>query len=124
MWLAHNFFYSESLEFTGIISIAVSIVSIVVSLVCIGIDYGRAEGVKEEYKIAYESLTYQLENDIYDNDDDVVGKKELYNQIQAYNQEIASGKKIQRNFWIGIYYPNIYDDLKIIKYKEIKDVEN
>ena len=30
----------------------------------------------------YSSLVYQYENNIYDNDDDVIGKKQLYDQIQ------------------------------------------
>lgn len=61
----------------------------------------------------YESLTYQLENNLYDNDNDI-GKKELMDEIREWNEDLAYHKEIQRNFWVGIYYPNVYDSLEFI----------
>lgn len=74
----------------------------------IGVDASVAKWEKQ-----YESLTYQLENNLYDNDNDI-GKKELMNEIQDWNTDLAYRKEIQRNFWVGIYYPNVYDNLKFI----------
>ena len=54
---------------------------------------------------------------MFDEDDDVVGKKELYNQIQDWNTDLAYYQNIQDNFWIGIYYPNIFDEFEFIEYK-------
>jgi hypothetical protein len=62
----------------------------------------------------YNSLVYQLENDLYDNDNDL-GKKELYNQIQEWNKDLAYYKHIQNDLWNGIFYPNIYDQFKYIE---------
>ena len=62
----------------------------------------------------YDSLVYQLENDLYDNDNDL-GKKELYNQIQEWNTDLAYRQHIQDNLWCGIFYPNIYDQFKYIE---------
>ena len=64
-----------------------------------------------------EALVYQLENDIYDNDNDL-GKKELYSEITEYNCEIAEGKIMQDNIWVYNLYPNIYDDLELIELPE------
>lgn len=68
-------------------------------------------------KQLYNSLVYQLENNLYDNDNDI-GKKELYNQITKWNTDLARGKEMQRNFWIGIFYPNIYDNFEFIELVE------
>lgn len=62
----------------------------------------------------YDSLVYQLENELYENDNDL-GKKELYNQIQEWNKDLAYNQKTQRDFWNGIFYPNIYDKFKYIE---------
>ena len=62
----------------------------------------------------YEALTYQYENNFYDNDNDI-GKKELVSEIQHWNSDLAYWKTIQRDFWVGIYYPNVYDQLEFIE---------
>lgn len=76
-----------------------------------------ADSKAAEYETRYEALTYQLENDFYENDNDI-GKQELMEQITEYNTEIAAGRVDQDNFWYGIFYPDIYDDLEMIEFKE------
>lgn len=88
--------------------LALSISAIVLACNYIGVDASIATWEKQ-----YESLTYQLNNHLYDNDNDI-GKKELMNQIQDWNTDLAYHKTIQRNFWVGIYYPNIYDEFEFI----------
>lgn len=73
--------------------------------------FGDASVAKWETQ--YESLTYQLENNLYDNDNDI-GKKELMDEIREWNGNLAYCKEIQRNFWVGIYYPNVYDNFEFI----------
>ena len=63
------------------------------------------------------SLVYQLENDIYDNDNDL-GKKELYSEITEYNCDVAEGKIKQNNIWVYNLYCNVYDELELIEFPE------
>ena len=76
-----------------------------------------AEATAEQYQKRYESLLYQYENDVYDGDDDVVGKRDLYTDIESWNSDLAYRKRIQRDFWVGIFHPNIYDQFEFIEYK-------
>lgn len=100
-----------------------SIMFLVVSVICmfvagfmlidilssnIGVD-----GIKAQIQQRYESLTYQLNNNLYDNDNDI-GKKELFTEIRNYNESMAYNKEVQDDFWVGIFYPNIYDEFELI----------
>ena len=65
-------------------------------------------------RVRYESLVYQYENNLYENENDVC-KKELMDQIQEWNEKIANGKTYQRDFWVGIFVPNVYDEFDFIE---------
>lgn len=83
---------------------------LVLSFMRIGIDAEVAEN-HERYK----ALTYQLENNLYDNDNDI-GKKQLYDEIREWNEDLAYHKSVQDDFWLGIFYPNVYDQFEFIDY--------
>ena len=63
------------------------------------------------------ALVYQLENDLYDNDNDL-GKKELYSEIAEYNCDVAKGKIMQNNIWVYNLYSDVYDDLELIEFDD------
>ena len=65
-------------------------------------------------RVQYESLVYQYENNLYENDNDV-GKKELMKEIQEWNADLANWKTYQRDFWVGIFVPNVYDEFDFIE---------
>lgn len=88
----------------------------VLSIISICANVG-AEGKLASMQETRAALVYQLENDLYDNDNDL-GKKELYNQIAGYNAEVAKGKKISNNVFTYNLYPDIYDDLELIELPE------
>lgn len=88
----------------------------VLSIISICANVG-AEGKLASMQETRAALVYQLENDLYDNDNDL-GKKELYNQIAGYNAEVAKGKKMSNNVFTYNLYPDIYDDLELIELPE------
>ena len=96
---------------------AVGLFGVVASVVILCVNYIRIDGDVERNRVRYDSLMYQYENYLYDNDNDV-GKKELMSEIQSWNEDIAWGKTMQRNTWIGIYIPNIYDQFDFIELHE------
>jgi len=70
------------------------------------------------YQQQYESLTYQLENidTLYANSR-ANDKKELYNQIQEWNQTIAAGRARHNNLWINWFYPVNFNEFEFIELK-------
>ena len=60
-----------------------------------------------------EMLIYEYVNDVFENDNDL-GKAELLNKIQNWNEDCVSLKLSQKNPWTGIFIPNIYDKFEPI----------
>lgn len=98
-----------------VVSIASWIAFIIISIIAI-ISNAGIDGQIASNEQRYESLVYQFENDIYDNDNDL-GKKELYNQIQDWNEDVAKGQALQNDPWVGIFYPDIYDQFEVIEFE-------
>lgn len=109
-------FFDELIGFLGLFfGVSGAIISTIMITVAILSNIGiQGQIAKNEQR--YESLIYQLENNLYDNDNDI-GKKELYNQIQAWNEDLANGKALQHDIWVGVFYPNIYDHFEFIELK-------
>ena len=103
-------------ENLGITISVIGIFGIIASIVVLAINYIGIDGYIARMNTRYETLVYQYENDIYDNDNDL-GKRELMVDIQNWNEDLSSRRERQRDFWIGIYIPNIYDQFKYIELK-------
>ena len=114
--LAIVFFDSYDFEWVSIMSTtfsAIAGVAFVVMLIVVIVNNVGVEASIEANKQRYESLIYQAENNLYENDNDL-GKKELVNQIQEWNENLARGKALQNDFWVGIFYADIYDEFNFI----------
>jgi len=96
---------------------AVGLFGVIVSVVFLCVAYIGLDGDVKSNQVRYDSLMYQYENCLYDNDNDV-GKKELMSEIQSWNEDLAWYKVNQRDFWIGIYIPNVYDQFDFIELHE------
>ena len=114
--LAIVFFNSWDFEWVSMLSTifsAIAGIAFVVMLIVVIVNNVGVEASIEANKQRYESLIYQAENNLYENDNDL-GKKELVNQIQEWNEDLARGKALQNDFWVGIFYADIYDEFNFI----------
>ena len=108
--------FTYDLENLGIAISVIGIFGIIASVVVLAINYIGIDGYITRMNTRYETLVYQYENDLHYNDDDL-GKRELMVHIQNWNEDLSSRRERQRDFWIGIYIPNIYDQFEFIELK-------
>lgn len=112
--------YDGAWDAINAISLVFAITSFVLSMGLGGISIVARAGADAYLASMQEkrsALVYQLENNLYDNDNDL-GKKELYSEITEYNCDVAEGKIKQNNIWVYNIYPNVYDELELIEFPE------
>ena len=112
--------YDGAWDAINMISLLLAITAFVLSIVLGGISIIARAGADAYLASMQEkrsALVYQLENDIYDNDNDL-GKKELYSEITEYNCDVAEGKIMQDNIWVYNLYADVYDELELIEFPE------
>ena len=114
--LAIIFFDSYDFEWVSMLSTIIAVIAGIAFVIMLIVVIGNNVCIDariEENKQRYESLIYQAENNLYENDNDL-GKKELANQIQEWNEDLARGKALQDDFWVGILSADIYDEFNFI----------
>lgn len=104
--------YSGPFLVIAIIGFIVAIIMLVVIIV----ENTNVDAYVAENQMRYEMLVYQYENNIYDNDNDL-GKRDLMEDIQEWNEDLAYHRKAQDDFWVGIFHPNVYDQFEFIELK-------
>lgn len=87
--------------------------AVLLSCVCFAFEHPCTDATMASYAAERESLVYQYENDLYDNDNDL-GKKELMTEITEFNKKLVTNQQLQNNFWVGIYFADIYDQFEPI----------
>ena len=64
----------------------------------------------------YKAITYKLENEAC-RDQFGLLNKEIIDEVQRWNVKVTYYKAMEDNFWVGIYYPDVYGDLGTIDYE-------
>ena len=104
----------DVIPFISTIISAACIVAMFVEIAVLSVSHIGVDGYVQKMNERYDMLVYQYDNDIYDNDNDL-GKRELIEDIQDWNEDLASRKENQDDTWIGIFMPDIYDQFEFIE---------
>ena len=109
--------FSGIAPFISFISTFISVacmVALLIEIIVLAVNYIGVDGYIQRMSTRHDMLVYQYENDIYNNDNDL-GKRELIEDIQDWNEDLASRKENQDDTWIGIFIPDIYDQFEFIE---------
>ena len=105
--------FEISCTISGVIS-GLAAIALLIEIVVLCVNYIGVDGYIQRMNTRHDMLVYQYENDIYNNDNDL-GKRELIEDIQNWNEDLASRKENQDDAWIGIFIPDIYDQFDFIE---------
>ena len=106
-----SFFYNW--DTVAVADICISIITIVTMGIIIVATHVTANGEKLANEQRYDSLIYKAETESIRDEFGIVNK-EYIDEVQAWNENVIKYKEWQRDFWIGIFIPNIYDDFETI----------
>lgn len=75
---------------------------------------GASANIKET-KEEYKNLCWQVNKVKYDYRISL-GEQRILEQVKEWNEDLAYNQNIQKDFWLGCYFPNIYDQFEFIEY--------
>lgn len=109
-------------EFLGNFGCFISIISglaVIISLFLIIGEYTTMDSYLEKTREQYKAITYKIESDAC-RDEFGLLNKEVIDEIQEWNKDVRFYQNIQDNFWLGIYYPNVFDEFETIDYESFE----
>lgn len=111
------------IDAVGFAAAVLSGLVLVVMLTVITVQCVVASGTKASLEEQYKSLVYKAKTEAC-RDELGLMNKEFIDEVQKWNMDVVKYKKYQRDFWIGIFYPNIFDefetiDLESMQFKEV-----
>ena len=115
----YRYEYSNVSESILIFGVAISFIGAVYLLIA-GLLLAMSQTTITATKLAnaerYKALTYKLESDAC-RDQFGLLNKEIVDEVQDWNVKVTYYKSMEDNFWVGIYYPDVYGDLGTIDYE-------
>lgn len=115
-WL---WYYDSELTTAGVITIGFATLVLVIMTLCISKSHWRSEAELAILRERENALVYKVESGACRDDFGLLNKS-VIDEIQEWNETIVKNKKLQNNFWLGIFYPDIYDEFETIDYTKYK----
>ena len=109
------YYHDDAVAYTGCAIIQIAGILLAIEIACIFCNYVGADAKVEQHQEKYNAISYKVESGVC-RDEFGLLNKEVVDEIQEWNEDIVYHKAIQRDFWIGVFYPNIYDEFETIDY--------
>lgn len=117
--LSYEYEYSSVSGFILSFGVVISFISVVWFLVAgliLLLTKTNVTATRQANAEKYKALTYKLESEAC-RDQFGLLNKEIIDEVQRWNVKVTYYKAMEDNFWVGIYYPNVYGNLGTIDYE-------
>lgn len=105
----------DTIENSGWVTVVVSGFIMAIMIIVFVSNYIGINAQVEKTKERYNAITYKVESGAC-RDEFGLLNKEVIDEIQDWNESITYHKNIQKDFWIGIFIPDVYDQFETIDY--------
>jgi hypothetical protein len=99
----------------GRVTVVISGIIMVIMIFVFACVYIGVNAQVERNKERYNAITYKVESGAC-RDEFGLLNKEVIDEIQDWNEDVTYYKIFQKDFWVGIFVPNIYDQFETIDY--------
>ena len=117
--ILYKVFEFEFLGDFGYLISTLSGLAVIISLFLIIGEYTTMDSYLEKTREQDKAITYKIESDAC-RDEFGLLNKEVIDEIQEWNKDVRFYQNIQDNFWLGIYYPNVFDEFETIEYESFE----
>lgn len=91
--------------------------AVIIMTVILCYTYTNVGAKVEVNKERYAALEYKIESGAC-RDELGLLSKEVIDEVQEWNEDVVYYRNTQNNFWIGIFYPDVYDQFETIDYEK------
>jgi glucan phosphoethanolaminetransferase (alkaline phosphatase superfamily) len=111
----HEQCYYDGEEWAFVFGTLILIAAFIMSAVAMH-SYSYKDVATENYRIKYDILTRQLNENYYDTEY-YDGRKGLIDDVLEYNEDVLYGRAKHNSIWIGCFYPEDWESLPLIELK-------
>ena len=112
------FYYGYFETFGGFMATVGLGLTLFIMLLVMLFNYIPAETQLEAIQERHDALVFKLEHEEIRDEFGLINN-DILTSIRLWNEDVRKGKKLQDNFWIGIFIPDLYDEFDCIDYDEI-----
>ena len=107
----------DTLKFIGGITTFISRFIMIIMIIILCFMYIGIDARVEQSKETFDAITYKVESGAC-RDEFGLLNKEVIDEIQSWNESVIYHQKMQNDFWVGIFYPDVYDQFETIDYEK------
>lgn len=105
----------DIIEYSGWVTVVVSGIIMTIMIIIFACNYIGVNAQVEKAKERYNAIAYKVESGAC-RDEFGLLNKEVIDEIQDWNEHVTYYKNFQKDFWVGIFVPNVYDQFETIDY--------
>ena len=105
-------------SYLGAVLLSFGLVFLIFMTISVGVIGITADAMEAANTERYEALMYKMESGVCCDDFGLLNK-EVIDDIQAWNEDLARSKMLEKDKWIGVFCPNIYSDFDFIEYEKL-----
>lgn len=108
--------YWDGLEIASGVTTTFTGIAVIIMSIFLCIEYTTIDANIAKKEESYKAITYKVESGSC-RDEFGLLSKEVIDEVQEWNKNIIYYQNMQDNFWVGIFYPDVYDRFEIIDYE-------